>query len=362
MIILQRSINSICGATKWSQFQNAAVIIDHPRKIKTDDVLYINNYTDPIKYEKISNRIYYVMHSDLCPVNVVFTENERYYHGIVCTNICSYDKCRRLYPMKDIIYIPNTYKPRICSRIRNRYCTIHYVGRISSEKNVIMLIDAVKQLRRENLQVILKIFGTGSGYRLDKKYIDHVKYIVKYQRTDNVTFEGRIDSKDVLYYGADLVVLPSVHEGLPYCLLEAKAYGVKFVVNNQSRLDETFTGEDGTFFKYNGYCMDDYKDVLHTSYQSLLCKIGYVRLKLRGGMGNTIEHIKYLSRIARVIPGRRNFVFRHSVHIPPYLIDTECDVYRENLEFFKRKLLLYESNVELLKNAIKQEMARREMF
>ena len=50
------------------------------------------------------------MYSDLCPVNYIFTENKRYYHGIICTNKFTYDKCDGLSNDKEIIYLPNTFE------------------------------------------------------------------------------------------------------------------------------------------------------------------------------------------------------------------------------------------------------------
>ena len=57
--------------------------------------------------------------------------------------------------------------------------------------------------------------------------------VARYNLTDSVQFLGQVGHTDLLHmYEAgdiDMIVLPTLHEGIPVCLMEAMAYGVPVV-------------------------------------------------------------------------------------------------------------------------------------
>jgi len=368
----------MCGANRWSNLQDGAIKINDCNELLTyditeNDVLYVNNYQRNIDFNKIKIKIYYVMHSDLCPVNYMFVDNKQHYHGIVCTNKMTYDKCNKLFVDKEIIYLPNTFKLKSMLSYtpeKNKDTIyLHFVGRLSPEKNIVMLLDVMKIFKLSGISNIkLKIFGRAPHVGLNRKYYEYLVHIAnKHNINELISFEGMAGMYDKfeLYKNADLVVLPSIHEGLPYCLLEANAYGLEFVSNDVSDIKYHIPSENGFTFKFNGLNTKKYQNNVYVNtYDTLLLQIGYIKCPLVTNLENTITDIKYLSKISikqnsdmnddcsYKLKDKYKIQFRKHAVIPPYLIDKNSVFYLKNEKKIKEKSMLYFSNVHLLKNAI----------
>jgi glycosyltransferase involved in cell wall biosynthesis len=100
--------------------------------------------------------------------------------------------------------------------IRDDELVILFVGRLALVKRVDMLIDLSRLLLREQVKFRMVIVGDG-------EYGEYYRQMA--QGVENVMFLGSIPSTDMpRYYAlADLVILPSLSEGLPNVLLEASA-------------------------------------------------------------------------------------------------------------------------------------------
>lgn len=96
---------------------------------------------------------------------------------------------------------------------------ILFIGRLVKEKGVDYLLKAMQVVKRHTNDVILVIVGTGQ----------HESYLRSLcQKLDlyrNVRFMGKLSDDDIpkILSSADLLVLPSLTEGLPTVLLEAMA-------------------------------------------------------------------------------------------------------------------------------------------
>ncbi len=117
---------------------------------------------------------------------------------------------------KKLVVIPNgvdTVKFSPAIRERKEIRRILYVGRLSEEKGVDLLIEAFKKLHR--LELKLDIVGDGAEAAKLKKAASGSK----------ITFWGRLDGEKLLerFKKADLLVLPSRTEGQPVTLFEAWA-------------------------------------------------------------------------------------------------------------------------------------------
>jgi len=102
-------------------------------------------------------------------------------------------------------------------------CRILYVGRLAPEKGVCVLLEAFAALK-EGL-AILTIVGTGESN-------DELKLQAeKLNLGDRVHFRGFVADEDLpaVYADADLLVMPSLSEGLPLVLLEAIASGLPVI-------------------------------------------------------------------------------------------------------------------------------------
>lgn len=103
---------------------------------------------------------------------------------------------------------------------------IGFVGRLSEEKSVSTLLNAVVTVKKMHPDMELKIVGTGPMEGLLKKQCEVLK-IAK-----NVKFEGyRANSFESLKE-MDIFVLPSRTEGCPIVILEAMAMGLPVIATN----------------------------------------------------------------------------------------------------------------------------------
>ena len=119
-----------------------------------------------------------------------------------------------------------------------------YVGRLSPEKNVSLLIRAVGKLNdvawEPNFQ--LHLVGTGPQEQELRSLVTRLRLGTQ------VVFHGRLPLADLprWYSAADAVVLPSKSEGLPRVMLEAMACGTPFIGTRISGVvDHIRDGENG---------------------------------------------------------------------------------------------------------------------
>lgn len=109
--------------------------------------------------------------------------------------------------------------------------TVLFVGRLITEKGVMELLEAAKQIGQN---VSFLIAGTGP---LEGK-------VLEAQKSDVVAYVGKISQKDLpLYYsGADVLIVPSVHEeGFGRVMLESLACGTPVIAADRGGIREAIT-------------------------------------------------------------------------------------------------------------------------
>jgi len=111
-----------------------------------------------------------------------------------------------------------TEKIRKELRISNEEFVIGFVGRLSREKGLIYLLEALRIiLSKKSIRLRLLIVGNGEDYDNIKKQVE------KSELVNYVIFTGYRDDIDDIYKAIDLVVLPSLREGMPLVILESFA-------------------------------------------------------------------------------------------------------------------------------------------
>jgi len=121
---------------------------------------------------------------------------------------------------------------------RGKIFRVGVVGRLSKVKGHIILLKALKKLDREDIRLL--VFGEGPLERELRAYCQ-LNGLSK-----RVVFMGF--REDILRGLArlDLVVMPSLHEGFPYALLQAASLKVPFIASDVGGIREIFKdGEDG---------------------------------------------------------------------------------------------------------------------
>jgi len=116
-----------------------------------------------------------------------------------------------------------------------------YVGRMSRDKGTDVLLDAFEQLRRIDPAYRLVLVGDTDGFDIQAQIRRRaLGDVVEYHRYRAL----RPDLLD-LYRSADLLVFPSLHEGIPKVPLEAMSQGLPVVVSAPATGDYVEDGRNG---------------------------------------------------------------------------------------------------------------------
>ncbi|ALJ04036.1 glycosyl transferase family 1 [Pseudalgibacter alginicilyticus] len=102
---------------------------------------------------------------------------------------------------------------------------IGHVGRFNEQKNHIFLIKIFYEMWLQNKNLVLVLIGDGN---LKPKIEEQVK---KLNIKDNVKFLGLRNDVPDLLQAIDIILFPSLYEGLPVSLVEAQAAGLKVITS-----------------------------------------------------------------------------------------------------------------------------------
>jgi len=111
-----------------------------------------------------------------------------------------------------------------------------FIGTFERRKNLPLLIEAFSRLRRRGQRnLLLALAGQPGNGRAEVE-----RAIAQENLQDAVRCLGYVPDADILplYHGAKLLVLPSVHEGFGFPLLEAMAGGVPVLAADNSAMRE----------------------------------------------------------------------------------------------------------------------------
>jgi len=157
--------------------------------------------------------------------------------------------------------------------------TLVYVGIISPRKNIMILLEALTELKNNNK--IFKLLIVGGFF--SKDYENKIfKYIKANHLNDQITFLGWQSQKEVINIinDANIFVLPSLIEGLPVSIAEAMALGKTVIASNVGGIPEMIIdGQNG--FLFNNNDKNQLIAILYKLYDNsvLLSKIGTIALK-----------------------------------------------------------------------------------
>ncbi len=121
------------------------------------------------------------------------------------------------------------------------------VGRLIERKGQHHLIEAVKRLTDDGIDVELDLIGTGDAHS------DNEAQVVRLGLTDRVHFRGYVPREKIAehYAAAHVFVLPSYNEGMSVALLEAMASGLAVVVTPTGGTPELVAPEvNGLIFNW----------------------------------------------------------------------------------------------------------------
>ncbi|NLV52725.1 MAG: glycosyltransferase family 1 protein [Bacteroidales bacterium] len=114
---------------------------------------------------------------------------------------------------------------------------IGHVGRFTSEKNHLFIIDVFSEFHKKHGQSKLMLVGIGELQEDMKRKVDEMNL------ADQVLFMGERSDVNLLMQGMDLFLMPSVFEGLPFVLVEAQAAGLPCLISDVISKDVCITDQ-----------------------------------------------------------------------------------------------------------------------
>lgn len=135
--------------------------------------------------------------------------------------------------------------------LSDAYTIICFIGRFSSEKNLLTLIESFSNASQKDSSLILVMVGDGV-------IESQIKNLVKEKRIeDKVIFCGIRTDVDRFLCGSDIFVLPSFIEGMSTALLEAMATGISIICSDISANRQLLSNNDAIFI--NPYKVEEIK-------------------------------------------------------------------------------------------------------
>lgn len=152
---------------------------------------------------------------------------------------CGTDAGKYLFGKRDFTVIHNgkdislyRFNKEAREKVRTKYgleekLAIGFVGTLNQQKNVFFLIDALKEIVKEREDAVLFIVGAG---KLGDELEDKVKH---HMLSDHVVFTGRVKNTSEILQGMDVMLLPSLYEGLPNVVIEWQIAGLYSLISDQ---------------------------------------------------------------------------------------------------------------------------------
>jgi glycosyltransferase involved in cell wall biosynthesis len=155
--------------------------------------------------------------------------------------------------------IQNKQKRRQALGIKEDDFVVGYVGRLSEEKGVVFLIEAISML---NLDIPVRLLIIGDGPQ--KKELEDLVEIKGIK--DKTLFAGFQDDVEDWLTAMDIFALPSLTEGTPMALLEAMACGIPVIASAVGGVPAVITNKENGILVEPGNSSDLAKG-LHLLFQ-----------------------------------------------------------------------------------------------
>ena len=140
---------------------------------------------------------------------------------------------------KKIVFVYNPYLDKIFKRKKkkeNKSFSILSAGRITKQKNFLILVKSVINLSKKYKNINLTIIGSGNQYNLIKDKTSYYKNIKIIKWKQNLK---------KYFLKSDLFVLSSYYEGLPNTLIDAVNYEVPCIATNVSGVKDILVNGKG---------------------------------------------------------------------------------------------------------------------
>ncbi|MGH1470023.1 MAG: glycosyltransferase [Cellvibrionaceae bacterium] len=128
-------------------------------------------------------------------------------------------------PTLGVEFIPNGVELPFSdvTKTKDEQLKLLIVARVSQEKNHILAVETISELKKRHINVTLDVIGDGP-------LLDDVKQKASsLDLNEQIKFHGFVTNTEAFYQMADLLIICSSTEGLPMNLLEALSYKIPVV-------------------------------------------------------------------------------------------------------------------------------------
>lgn len=193
--------------------------------LKTPKLLGVRNVYQLSSLKRFLHLMFY-----LCFKNIVSNTYIEDHNGVF----------KSVFKTKNYNFIPNAIKFDFEENIETsekkaslKNCNFLYVGRLAKQKNIPVLLEALSHLFYNDWKMTL----VGKG---DEE--QHLKSITHRLRIHNkVSFEDFADNIKTYYQKADVLILPSLTEGMPNVVFEAAVFDTILILSDIPQHKRWFT-------------------------------------------------------------------------------------------------------------------------
>ncbi len=226
------------------------------RKAKAKSIVTIHDMIflkHPEFYKPIDRKIYYSkVKFSVNNADHIVAISEQTKNDLINTFKLAEDRISVIYQSCNEVFYGTRNKEELSS-VRERWSLpknyLLYVGALNENKNVIVILEALNQLKgKQDLSLV--IVGKGDSY---KKFL--IEYATKHNLLDQLIFASDIADPTPLelssfYQMASVFIFPSFYEGFGIPILEARFSGTPVIASNSSCLEES-GGENSNYFDPN---------------------------------------------------------------------------------------------------------------
>ena len=164
----------------------------------------------------------------------------------------------------------DNFKDILPVRENNKDFKILFIGSVTDRKKPHLIVEAINNLNSKDVNLYVV------GPTPNESYLSKLKELVnKYELEEQVVFAGSVDRESVMeYYSqSNLMILPSVSEGLARVIFESQATGCHVLVTDAPGMgDIVIDGQTGYVFESNNLesltnkiqeIKTNYKDAIH---------------------------------------------------------------------------------------------------
>jgi len=220
---------------------------------------YANCYPRKLKIKKFLNYFKVLIHRKIL---------KKYVDIFICPSKILTNYMKKTLKINNVVYNPNFVKNYSIkdNALNDNYFL--YVGRLSKEKGVDILIKAFSKLNENNYNIKLKIVGSG----IEKENL--IDLCSKLNLNNSIDFLGFVNEKKLkeLYQGSKAIIMPSFWmENNPIVGLETLSFGKPLIGSNIGGIPELIIdnktgylfnpGNDGDLFNKMKNLLDDNKNI-----------------------------------------------------------------------------------------------------